>query len=203
MLTRVDNGDSDHEPSINALIAGLLKRNEPSFLIHLSGTGIVADWHDPTYRGKLNPKIWSDIENLDEITSRPDDELHRNVDKIIQKAAAEHGEKLKTAIMCPPDIYGPGRGPGRTQSAYIPLFWNEIRSVGMPFYAGDGTNTRSWVHIEDLMTVYLKLVEAAAAGGKGADWGREVRMTSPRLRIYLLIASVGLLLRFDARSVSD
>ena len=180
MLTRIDNGDSDHEPSINALIAGLLKRNEPSFLIHLGGTGIVADWHDPTYLGKLNPKIWSDIENLDAITSLPDGELHRNVDKIIQKAAIDHGDKLKTAIMCPPDIYGPGRGPGRTQSAYIPIFWNEIKSVGAPFYADDGTNTRSWVHIEDLMTVYLKVVEAAAAGGKGADWGHEVYMTSPR-----------------------
>ena len=55
-----DNGNSDHEPSIKALISGLLKSNKPSpsFLIHLSGTGIVADWRDPTYLGKLNPKVW-------------------------------------------------------------------------------------------------------------------------------------------------
>lgn len=134
----------------------------------------MSDWHDPTYLGKLNPKIWSDVENLDEITSRPDNELHRVTDKIIQDASAEHGDKLKTAIMCPPDIYGPGRGPGRKQSAYVPLFCKEIEDVGAPFYADDGLNTRSWVHIEDLMTLYLKVVEAAAAGGKGADWGREV-----------------------------
>ena len=152
----------------------MLKRSEPSFLIHLSGTGIVADWHDPTYLGKLNPKIWSDIENIDEITSRPDGELHRNTDKIIQQAAAEHGEKVKTAVVCPPDIYGPGRGPGRKQSVYFPVFLDEIKSVGAPFYAGEGTNTRSWVHIEDLMTVYMELIESAADGGKGADWGREV-----------------------------
>jgi nucleoside-diphosphate-sugar epimerase len=139
----------------------------------------VADWRDPTYLGKLSPKIWSDIDDLDEITSRPDGELHRNVDKIIQKAASEHGEKLKTAIMCPPDIYGPGRGPGRTQSSHIPAEWNEIQKIGHPFYAGDGTNTKSWVHMDDLMALYLNVVEAAAAGGKGADWGKEVRPAVP------------------------
>ena len=76
--------------------------------------------------------------------------------------------------MCPPDIYGPGRGPGRTQSSHIPAEWDEIRKIGHPFYAGDGTNTKSWVHMEDLMMLYLKVVEAAAAGGRGADWGKEV-----------------------------
>lgn len=199
---RIDNGDSDHEPSINALITGLVKRSEPSFLIHLSGTGIVADWHDPTYLGTLNPKIWSDIENLDEITSRPDGELHRNVDKIIQKAATEHGDKLKTAIMCPPDIYGRGRGPGRTQSAYIPFFCNEIKKVGAAFYAGDGTNARSWVHIDDLMTLYLSLVEAAAVGGKGADWGREVVSPKPFSHSYSDF-DIGLLLRCYTRSFAN
>jgi nucleoside-diphosphate-sugar epimerase len=153
----------------------LLRRSGPSFLIHLSGTGIVADWQDQTYLGKLNPKVWSDIDDIDNITSLPDQALHRNVDKIIQEAATANGEKLKTAIVCPPDIYGPGKGPGKTQSVYVPIFLNEIKQVGAAFYAGEGTNTKSWVHIEDLMTVYLKLVEAAVAGGGGGDWGREVR----------------------------
>ncbi|KAK4548808.1 hypothetical protein LTR36_008581 [Oleoguttula mirabilis] len=169
----VHNGDSDPEKSIKALITGLLRRNEPSFLIHLSGNGIVADWQEGTHIGKLNPKVWSDIDDIDDITSRPDRELHRNVDKIIQAAAAEHGEKLKTAIVCPPDIYGLGRGPGKTVSAYMPAFLEASKRLGAPFYTSDGTNTRSWVHIEDLMTVYLKIVKAAAAGGEGADWGRE------------------------------
>lgn len=202
MLIGIDNGDSDHEPSINALIAGLIKSSEPQFLIHLSGTGIVADWRTSTYLGKLNPKVWSDIKDLDEITSRPDGELHRNVDKIIQQAAAEHGDRLKTAIMCPPDIYGPGRGPGRTQSVYMPVFWKEIQKVGAAFYGGEGTNTRSWVHIEDLMRVYLSLVEAATKGGEGADWGRGVRRTILfHFVCDVLTDGLGLLLRCHARSL--
>ena len=181
-----DNGNSDHEGSIKALISGLTKHSSPSFLIQLSGTAIVADWHDSTYLGKLNPKIWSDVDDLDEITARPDGELHRNAEKIVRAAAAEHEDRLKTAIVCPPDIYGPGRGPGRTQSVYFPEFWGEIKEVGTPFYTGEGTNTKSWVYIEAFMTIYLKLVEAAVDGGKGADWGREVRANLPRVasRLY-------------------
>ncbi|KAI9714874.1 MAG: hypothetical protein M1820_000163 [Bogoriella megaspora] len=166
-----DSGNSDHEPSINALIAGLVKRDSKAFLIHLSGTGIVADWDDPTYHGKLNPKVWSDIEDIDSILSLPDHNLHRNTEKIIQNAARQHGDKVKIAIICPPDIYGPGRGPGRTQSVYFPMYYNEIKEVGAAFYPDEGANTRSWVHIEDLMTVYLKLIEDAVAGGERANWG--------------------------------
>ena len=55
----------------------------------------------------------------------------------------------------------------------MPEFLNEIQKVGAPFYVGE-TNTRSWVHIEDLMIVYLKLVEAAVSGGGSMDWGKTV-----------------------------
>ncbi|EIN03917.1 NAD(P)-binding protein [Punctularia strigosozonata HHB-11173 SS5] len=169
----VHSGNSDHEPSINALIAGLLKRPKTSFLIHLSGTGIVADFREGKYVGELNPKVWSDIEDIDAITSLPDDALHRNVDKIIQAAAAAHGDKLKTAIVCPPDICGKGRGLGRTQSVLLPAYKAESIKLGAAVYTGSGGNARSWVHIEDLMKLYLSLVEAAAAGGGNADWGKE------------------------------
>ncbi|KAK4501355.1 hypothetical protein PRZ48_007163 [Zasmidium cellare] len=169
----IHNGNSDHEPSLNAIIKGLVSKKETSFLIHLSGTGVLSDWRDTKYHGKLNPKIWSDIDDIDEIWSRPDGELHRNTEKILQTANQQHGDKLKIAVMSPPDIYGRGRGPGRRRSAYFPFFWKDIMTVGAPFYAEDGTNTRSFVHIDDLMELYLKVVEAAAAGGEGADWGKE------------------------------
>jgi hypothetical protein len=169
----VHNGNSDHEASINALIAGLLVRDSTSFLLHLGGTGIVADHRSDSFRGELNPKVWSDINDIDAIWSLPDDALHRNVDKIIQTAAETHGEKLKTAIICPPDIYGPGKGLARTQSVYFPTFYAESVKLGQTFYANSGANSRSWVHLDDLMVVYLRLVEAAVNGGNGAEWGKQ------------------------------
>jgi nucleoside-diphosphate-sugar epimerase len=57
----------------------------------------------------------------------------------------------------------------------VPIFIAAVKNMGnRVFCHKEGLNTRSWVHIEDLMQVYLKVVEAAAAGGHGAIWGKEV-----------------------------
>ncbi|KAH7082688.1 NAD(P)-binding protein [Paraphoma chrysanthemicola] len=166
----VHNGDSDHEPSLNALIAGLLqKENEtgqPGVLIHLSGTGIVSDFQtSPSTLGTQSSEIWSDIDasSLQKIRSRPDASLHRNTEKILHAAAKEHANRINIAIMCPPDIYGPGLGPGRTSSALIPLYVQEIKKLGTSFYLNEGTNTRSWVHIKDVTRLYLRVVETAVS----------------------------------------
>lgn len=169
-------GDSDHKPSIRAILSGLQQRGTPSspaFLIHLSGSGIVADWREEREHGTLNPKVWSDVADIESITNRPVGELHQHVDALIHDFSREHGDSVKTAIMCPPDIYGPGRGPGRTRTVYFPAFIAETKRLGYAFYSGNGENTRSWVHIEDLARLYLRLVEAAVAGGNGADWGAQ------------------------------
>lgn len=175
LLTHIeDNGDSDHEGSLKALITGQLKRPTPGFLIHLSGTGIVADHHDGKHLGKLNSKVWSDIKDVDAIASLPDYCYHRNTEKILFDTIAKHGDKLNIAIVCPPDIYGQGLGLGKTWSAFVPMLTKQSKKLGGVFIYEEGTNIRSWVHIKDLMQIYLKVVEAAANGGKGATWGREV-----------------------------
>nr|POE93510.1 hypothetical protein CFP56_19522 [Quercus suber] len=209
----VHSGDSDHEPSIRALIAGLVSRSTqssttPAFLIHLSGTGIISDQSDPTYHGLRNPHTWSDIHDLPAITSLPDTELHRPVDKIVLAAAAQHSVVLRTAIVCPPDIYGAGRGPGRTRSVFFPAYVHDSRALAAAFQAGDGGNVRAWVHIDDLMALYVHLIEAAAArGGAGADWNGEVTSLlcapslfshPPDMKAEKTPTSSGLLLRRDA-----
>ncbi|KAF3049642.1 hypothetical protein E8E11_007151 [Didymella keratinophila] len=157
-------GNSDHEGSLNAIIAGLKRRAQPGYLLHLSGTGIVSDWADETYLGRLNRRVWSDVDgvSLNEIRNLPDHALHRNTEKILHTVVQEHSDKIKIAIMCPPDIYGRGKGLVRTRSALIPMFVHESIKLGSVFYYGDGTNTRSWVHIDDLMRLYLHTIEVAA-----------------------------------------
>ncbi|KAF2485559.1 NAD(P)-binding protein [Neohortaea acidophila] len=170
----VHNGNSDHEPSLKAIISGLLTRQTPGFLLHLSGSGILSDFRSDTYLGKLNPKIWSDVDDRDAISRLPDDALHRNTEMLLGKTVAEHGDKINIAIMCPPDIYGKGKGPGKTWSAFVPMYVDSVPKVNNRiFYYRDGANTRSWVHIDDLMTLYLHVVEAAVAGGGNAQWNRE------------------------------
>lgn len=159
------NGDSDHEASLNAIIGGLLTRAVPGYLLHLSGTGIVSDWADKEYLGKLNPKIWSDVSDLEEIQHLPDNALHRNTEIILHETVRLYSDRINIAIMCPPDIYGKGKGLAKTHSAFVPMYVQEIQRLGgKVFYYGGGSNTRSWVHIDDLMRLYLRVVEAAVSG---------------------------------------
>jgi len=152
-------------------------QDKVTFFIHLSGTGVLSDFKDTkAYRGRLNPHIYSDITGIAEVITRPVGSLHQHTDRFIQETAVKHGEKIKTAIVCPPDIYGRGKGPGKTRSVYFPEFVKEImKTGGAPFYCNEGTNTRGWVHIDDLMDLYVPLVEAAVAGGGSVTWGKEVR----------------------------
>ncbi|EIN09050.1 nucleoside-diphosphate-sugar epimerase [Punctularia strigosozonata HHB-11173 SS5] len=158
-------GNSDHESHASP--------SSPAFYIHLGGTGTLGDQVEGTHLGTLNPKVWSDLTDIDTLTSLPPTRWHRVTDEIIQSAADAHGDALKCAIVAPSDIYGRGHGTGRTQSMFLPVFRDEILRVGAAFYAGDGTNTRSWVHVDDVAWLFVKLVEEAVAGGGNAVWGRQ------------------------------
>ena len=111
--------NADHEAGANALVAGLAKRQDarPGFLIHTSGTEImeVADMERGTY-GVRAEKMFDGWDGMKEVTSLPDAAPHRNVDKIVLAAGTEKGARVKTAIVCPPTIYGPGCGPDNQRS---------------------------------------------------------------------------------------
>lgn len=128
------------------------------------------------------------------------DPLHGETERIVYEAwrreeeeakeAKANGDgaaaavRVRTAIMRPPDIYGRGLGVARKTSAYVPFYVREIlqgdssdgEGIGAAFFVGEGQNRRGWVHLEDLMGLYLKLVERAVEGGDegAAAWGREV-----------------------------
>ncbi|RSL87098.1 hypothetical protein CEP51_002400 [Fusarium floridanum] len=171
----VHHGNSDHVPAVKALITGVTERaqaSEPAFYIHLGGTGIIAE---STNVGELHPKVWSDIDEIDAIWSFPIEAIHQDTELLIQDAWTKYGDKLKTAVVCLPNIHGKGTGPGRAESFYVPYFYAESLKLESTFYVGSGSNMYSRVHVEDVAQVFLKLVEAAADGGKGAGWGRESR----------------------------
>ncbi|KAF2654419.1 nucleoside-diphosphate-sugar epimerase [Lophiostoma macrostomum CBS 122681] len=160
----VHMGNSDHLPALQAILDGLVHSRQsrsPPFLIHLSGSAI------------LNPKVWSDVDDLSTVSTLPDSAPHRPAEKLLLDTVRDHGGNINIAIVCPPDIYGPGKGLAKTWSATVPMFVAEAKKLedGRVFYHEEGTNTKSWVHIDDLMTLYLKLVEAAANRGEGAEWG--------------------------------
>lgn len=106
--------------------------------------------------------------DLSLITSFPEKgHLHRDVDRIILDGVSRG---IKAAIVCPPCIYGRGTGPGKTLSAQIPWLAEAVLKLKHGFVVGEGAAEWSCVHVLDLAEVYVKLVEAAARGGEGAEW---------------------------------
>lgn len=164
--------NADHEAGVKALMRGIISREEgPGFFIQTSGTGILcfSDMEIKSF-GEASPKVYDDWENVSEVTSLPEHAPHRKVDRIILETGTKDGSKIKTAIVCPPTIYGKGRGPGkqRGHQVYELSRCTLVKKTG--FKVGAGRNYWTNIHVHDLSNIYLKLVEAAVDGGKGS-WG--------------------------------
>lgn len=161
--------------SARAIIKGLSTRESetPGYLIHTSGTGILmyTDLDQQIY-GEEATKIHDDWDNVQEmITGIPDHAPHRNVDKIVQ--SVRDGHTVKSAIVCPPCIYGPGRGPGNQTSVQVPVLAIGTLQQGHGIQVGAGKTFWTQIHVQDLSNLYLKLVEAASNGGGSATWNDE------------------------------
>ncbi|KAI4101978.1 MAG: hypothetical protein L6R37_004694 [Teloschistes peruensis] len=165
--------DADHAAAAAALTKGLAAHppNSPGYIIHTSGTGILlfADLERQIF-GEASSKIYNDLDGVGEVTSLPDSAPHRNVDKIILASSDAH---VKTAIVCPPTIYGQGRGTGNQRSIQVPELAKVTLQKGFGVQVGAGKTYWTNVHVHDLSDAYVLLVEAAAAGGGKASWGNE------------------------------
>jgi len=166
--------NADHEDAAKAIVKGIAAKSSPGYLIHTSGTGVllVADIDSDVY-GEASTHIYNDWDSISEVTSLPDHAPHRLVDKIVLEAGIQHAETVKTAIVCPPCIYGLGRGPDNQRSLQVPELARATIQEGHGVQVGKGETYWTSVHVHDLSELYLKLVEAAAAGGKPATWGAE------------------------------
>lgn len=83
---------------------------------------------------------------------------------------------VKTAIVCPPTIYGNGRGPGNQRSRQVYLLAEIGLKQGQITQIGKGLAEWDNVHIHDLSDLFVLLVEAALANNKALDselWGHK------------------------------
>ena len=82
----LDFASADNTTAANALASGCAAHSpeDPAYLIHTSGTGILLypDIDRNTY-GEGSNIVLDDIKDVDKLTTLPDHALHRNVDKII------------------------------------------------------------------------------------------------------------------------
>jgi len=169
---------SDHKGGAAAISKGLATghtKEKPGFWIHTSGTGILT-WKDietEIYGEAPSQPPYDDLENVSGLTSLPDKAFHRDVDKMVLEASSD---AVKTVIVCPPTIYGTGRGPGNKRSRQV---YNLVRftlELGQAPQLGKGLTEWDNVNVHDLSDLFVLLVEAAVANKPDMDaklWGKE------------------------------
>ena len=149
----------------------------PTYYIHVSGTGLLT--HQADKGQPRHGKIYNDWEGLPDLINFPAEAPHRNVDQIVLEAAKANPTTLRTAIVCPPVIYGPGRGPVNERAMITPLTVASMIKRGQGYLP---TGDAAWhhVHVHDLSDLFIRLIRAAAEGGGKATWiKKDITSSSP------------------------
>ncbi|KAK7713310.1 hypothetical protein SLS64_004560 [Diaporthe eres] len=156
---------ADDVPSARAIEKGIAAGHtaeKPGAYIHVCGTGMLT-WRDAQenrYGEAPYPdEKYDDIADIEKVTSIPDKAYHRNVDKIVL-AANDHAA-VKTAIVCPPCICGPGRGPVNTRSIQVYDVAKFTLKNGFAPVIGKGLTEWDYIHVHDLADLIVSLVESA------------------------------------------
>ncbi|KAH8899201.1 NAD(P)-binding protein [Thozetella sp. PMI_491] len=156
---------ADDVPSATAIAKGVAaghSAEKPGYWIHLCGTGIL-QWYDETNKRYGQPPLpeeaYNDIKDIDRILNLPDQALHRDVDKIV--LAANQSPAVKTAIVGPATIYGAGRGPGNKDSQQVYSLARFALKNGFTPVVGTGKVEWDNVHIQDVSSLFILLVDAA------------------------------------------
>lgn len=131
------------------------------------------DSQTQTYGEGPSQAPYDDLDKVDELTSLPDTAFHRDIDKLVLAAGSP---SVKTAIVCPPTIYGKGRGPGNQRSRQVYILAENVLKDGQATLLGKGLTEWDNVHVHDLSDLFVLLVEAAVANKKELDaelWGNK------------------------------
>ncbi|OJJ44218.1 hypothetical protein ASPZODRAFT_101064 [Penicilliopsis zonata CBS 506.65] len=167
---------SDNVPGAHAIAAGLARthtKENPGYWLHTGGTGVLifADLDKGVF-GEAGDKIYDDWDGVEELVNLPAHAFHRNVDEIVLATQEKTGGAVRTALVCPPTIYGRGRGPlsqrGRQvySLAQMTLLLNKAPIIGA------GKAIWNNIHLYDLSDLWILLVEAALAGRSDEGlWG--------------------------------
>ncbi|TDL19366.1 NAD(P)-binding protein [Rickenella mellea] len=159
----INAADSDTVELMNAILRGLKKRKEsgagtPSY-VHTSGAAVFLDGGN-TGKYDKELKVWTDREeDIKLITPKM---LHGQVDAPLLKAGEEG--YASTYIICPTGVHGIGKGPVGKVTVVYKYFLGAAAGAGAVTHVGEGSNIMNFVHIDDLVSLYIKVIRLALAG---------------------------------------
>lgn len=165
-------GSADDIPSAKAISKGLQAHDSsrPGYWLHICGTGLLIFGDEDAHRYGQPPlpdQTFSDVDGIERLLTLPDHAFHRDVDKIVL-ATNTTTAGAKTAILGPPTIYGPGRGPGNQRSHQAYELTRLCLENGWAMEVETGETRWDSVHVHDLSAFFVTLVDAAVSG-KYAD----------------------------------
>ncbi|KAI5122913.1 hypothetical protein M0805_007591 [Coniferiporia weirii] len=169
--------DVDDLGAAQAILRGMKKHKErtgrPTFLIHTSGTGVLADNAAGMH---ATERVYDDSE-AEDIESLPITQIHRPVDVAVTQADTEG--HVKTYIILPSTIYSIPRnglteaGIQNPHSIQIPQLIRASIDRGQGGVVGLGKNVWPNVHIDDVADLYIVLFDKIRADPEGTPHGRE------------------------------
>jgi len=110
------------------------------------------------------------VTDIQDIYNLPPSALHHAIDVDIMNAS---NDLVKTALVCPPDIYGQGTGPSSNTTFMVPEYVKVVHKQKVAWYLGKGENFRAVTHIADVVSLFMILLGEALKGGGKAQWGKE------------------------------
>lgn len=151
--------------------------SRPGFWLHIGGAGILTYFDSEVKKtfGEKDDKVFNDLEGVDELVNLPAAAFHRNVDEIVLNTGIKHADVVKTAVICPPTIYGKGRGPSSGRGRQVYELASFILKEQYCPHIGKGLSRWNNVHVHDLSRVFELLVQAALVPSSKNDdpelWG--------------------------------
>jgi nucleoside-diphosphate-sugar epimerase len=157
---------SDHEGAAKSIAEGLASghsASKPGYWLHTGGTGILTYFDSSADKfGEHTDKVFDDLDGVDELIGLPQEAFHKNVDQIVINAGTNASGAIKTAIVCPPTIYGDGRGPSLTRGRQVYELARSVLEIQAAPVIGGGKAMWNNVHVHDLARAFVLLVEEAA-----------------------------------------
>lgn len=147
----VNTANSDHRGVADTLIASLSGTGKT--LIQSSGTSIVADLADGEREGPV----------YDESTPVQPLPLRAGRVALNDAVLATANDGVRSVVVAPSLIYGEGAGLHR-DSIQVPWLIDVAKREGVGCHVGSGRNVWSNVHIDDLVDLYVAILERAPAG---------------------------------------
>ncbi|VDB85182.1 unnamed protein product [Peniophora sp. CBMAI 1063] len=161
----INAADCDDETLCQTMLGAMRKRKQDGkgkgVLLHTSGTML---FNDVSAGGKrVDGKYWNDNDETDMRNISPG-AMHGPVDTAILKAGEEG--YVTNFTICPVNIVGPGTGPLKRPSQFIQLLVGFLLRYERPTYPGEGSSRYNYVHIDDLLDLYARVLDAIASGSQ-------------------------------------